>query len=75
MDAVKTIEARGKMCPEPIIMLSKEMRARVKGDIVAVIADDQAFEPDLRAWCSATKNELLEVRKEGNVITAFLKKS
>ncbi|MHB8835999.1 MAG: sulfurtransferase TusA family protein [Candidatus Methylomirabilia bacterium] len=75
METVKTIEARGKMCPEPIIMLSKEMRARVKGDVVEVVADDLAFEPDLRAWCSATKNELVEVRKEGSIVRAFLRKS
>ncbi len=75
MKAVKTLDAQGLQCPAPIINLSKEMRRLNKGDVLEIIADDLAFEPDLKAWCNSTKNELVELTREGKVQKAYIKKA
>jgi TusA-related sulfurtransferase len=39
-----------------------------------IIADDPAFQEDIKRWTKNTGNELLEVHKEGYEIVALIKK-
>ena len=36
------------------------------------MADDLAFESDVRAWCETTGSALVDLTKEGNLITAVV---
>lgn len=38
-----------------------------------MLATDPGFEPDVKAWVERTKNELVELTKDGNVIKAVIK--
>ena len=46
-----TIDALGKKCPIPIIMLAEQINDVPVNGIVAVLADDPAAFTDIPAWC------------------------
>ena len=46
-----TIDALGRKCPIPIIMLAERISEIDVGQIVAVLADDAAAKTDIPAWC------------------------
>jgi tRNA 2-thiouridine synthesizing protein A len=47
-----TIDALGRKCPIPIIMLAARINEVPVGAIIAVLADDPAAENDVPAWCA-----------------------
>lgn len=49
--ALVTIDALGRKCPIPIIMLAERLREVPVGGIIAVLADDPAAQPDIPSWC------------------------
>ena len=46
------IDALGRKCPIPIIMLAEQIRDVPLGAVVAVLADDPAAYTDVPAWCA-----------------------
>jgi tRNA 2-thiouridine synthesizing protein A len=54
-----TIDALGRKCPIPIIMLAERIREVPVGQIVAVLADDPAARTDLPAWCTIKSQEFV----------------
>jgi tRNA 2-thiouridine synthesizing protein A len=46
-----TIDALGRKCPIPIIMLAERINHVGMGDVIAVLADDPAAFTDVPAWC------------------------
>jgi tRNA 2-thiouridine synthesizing protein A len=57
--AALTIDALGKKCPIPIIMLADRIREVRVGDLIAVLADDPAAKTDLPAWCALKSHEFV----------------
>ena len=47
-----TIDALGRKCPIPIIMLADQIRDVPLGAIVSVLADDPAAYTDVPSWCA-----------------------
>ena len=45
------IDALGRKCPIPLIMLAERIREVPVGQVVAVLADDAAARTDVPAWC------------------------
>jgi tRNA 2-thiouridine synthesizing protein A len=56
------IDALGRKCPIPIIMLAERIRAVPVGQVVAVLADDAAARTDVPAWCRMKSQDF--VREE-----------
>ncbi|HEY2549644.1 MAG TPA: sulfurtransferase TusA family protein [Streptosporangiaceae bacterium] len=52
-----TIDALGKKCPIPIIMLAERIREVPVGQTIAVLADDPAARTDVPAWCMMKSQE------------------
>jgi tRNA 2-thiouridine synthesizing protein A len=67
----KVLDARGLLCPMPIVKAGKEMKALVAGDILKVLATDRGAIADFPAWSDDTGNELLEWKDEGNGTLVF----
>jgi tRNA 2-thiouridine synthesizing protein A len=63
--AVRVVDALGTWCPVPIHLIERAARAAAPGEVIELIADDPLIEVDLPAWCHASGNELLELRREG----------
>ncbi|MBV9853970.1 MAG: sulfurtransferase TusA family protein [Streptosporangiaceae bacterium] len=60
---VLTIDALGRKCPIPIIMLAEQIRDVPVGQIVAVLADDPAAYTDVPAWCGMKSHEFVVSRE------------
>ncbi len=54
-----TLDALGKKCPVPIIMLADRIREVHVGQIIEVLADDPAAKTDLPAWCALKSQEFV----------------
>jgi tRNA 2-thiouridine synthesizing protein A len=54
------IDALGKKCPQPIIMLAERIREVRIGQVVEVLADDPATKTDVPAWCGLKSHEFVE---------------
>jgi tRNA 2-thiouridine synthesizing protein A len=52
-----TIDALGRKCPIPIIMLAEQIRDVPVGGVIAVLADDPAAYSDVPAWCGMKSHE------------------
>jgi tRNA 2-thiouridine synthesizing protein A len=52
-----TIDALGRKCPIPIIMLAAQIRDVPVGAVIAVLADDPAVYTDVPAWCALKSHE------------------
>lgn len=72
MEKTIEIDARGKKCPRPIIELAKARRAAVEGSTIRIVADDLAFENDVRAWCETTNTTLNDFSRDGKMMTAII---
>ena len=55
--AALTIDALGRKCPIPIIMLAEQIRDVPLGAVVAVLADDPAAYTDIPSWCTMKAQE------------------
>ncbi|ASU83307.1 aminotransferase [Nocardiopsis gilva YIM 90087] len=54
-----TVEATGRKCPIPIIMLAGRIREVPIGTVIAVTADDPAAKTDIPAWCRLKMHEFV----------------
>ena len=57
--ALVTIDALGRKCPIPIIMLAEQIRDVPVGAVIAVLADDPAAYTDVPAWCGMKSHEFV----------------
>jgi TusA-related sulfurtransferase len=71
---MQTVDARGKSCPMPIVLVSIAVRAAAPGEQLVVRADDRAFPEDLRAWCQKTGCELISLDYKPGFFEAHLQK-
>jgi tRNA 2-thiouridine synthesizing protein A len=53
------VEARGVLCPVPIIRLARVAAGLPPGSLVALCTDDPAAEHDVPAWCRLRGHDLL----------------
>ena len=54
-----TIDALGRKCPIPIIMLAEQIREVPRGAIISVLADDPAAYTDVPSWCAMKAQEFV----------------
>ena len=54
-----TVDALGRKCPIPIIMLAERIREIPIGETVAVLADDPAAQAAIPAWCMMKSHEFV----------------
>lgn len=52
------LDARGTVCPQPVIDLARWWRAHPQRERVRLLADDEAARVDVPAWCRMTGHEL-----------------
>ena len=52
-----SIDALGKKCPIPIIMLAERIGEVQTGQTIEVLADDPAAKTDVPAWCAMKSHE------------------
>jgi tRNA 2-thiouridine synthesizing protein A len=69
------VDAKGQMCPMPILTLAKAMRELQPGQVIAIAATDAGAKADIPAWCEKTGNTLLDSAVENGVLTFYVQKT
>lgn len=55
----RTLDAKGLLCPMPIVKLAKVIKELDSGHVVLLEATDPGSIPDVPAWARSTGNALL----------------
>lgn len=61
------LDARGLMCPMPVLKTKKALRDVPVGGVIKVMATDPGSVADMKAFCDMTGNILLASLREGDV--------
>ena len=70
----QVLDCIGLYCPMPILKTREEMDKLAIGDILEVLADDDAAEADLKAWAKRTGQKMLEIEKTGEGMRFLIQK-
>ena len=70
----KKLDATGLFCPEPVFRTKIEIEKMQVGETIIVSADDPAAEDDISRWVTRNGHELVNMTKDGDVITFQIKK-
>lgn len=65
--ARQTLDAKGLLCPLPVLRARKVMKTLAVGDVLVVEATDPGAPRDFQAFCEATGNALLSSDDSGGV--------
>ena len=65
------LDARGLLCPMPVMKTNQAIKNIQIGQILEVIATDPASKPDITSWCKKTGNELIKVIEEKGNQTVY----
>ncbi|OPY29583.1 MAG: sulfur transfer protein SirA [Methanomassiliicoccales archaeon PtaU1.Bin030] len=71
---VEVLDAKGLMCPMPIVQLAKKFKNMKVGEEIELLATDVGSKADVPAWCQRTGNELVDAREENGVYIYRIKK-
>ena len=70
----KSIDCIGFFCPIPIVKTREALRTMAVGQILEMLSDDPASDPDMRSWARRTGNALLEITKNRAVYRFLVRK-
>ena len=60
-------DARGLICPLPVLRARKRLSEMAAGEILEVLATDPAAPEDFRHFCEAAGHRLLALEQEGDI--------
>jgi tRNA 2-thiouridine synthesizing protein A len=72
MDADAELDARGLLCPLPVLKTRKRLGALAPGQVLRVLADDPAALVDMPHFCAEQGHELLARDERGHPEYAYL---
>jgi len=75
MEISETIDARGLLCPLPVLKLRKRLKTLATGQCVLLLADDPAAVVDVPHFCAESGHELLATGTSDAAQTYTVKKS
>lgn len=70
----KVLDARGLICPEPVMMLHSAVRDANAGELIKMLATDPASERDVEKFCRFLNHELVKTEREGDLFTFMIRK-
>ena len=70
----RLLDARGLLCPMPVVKAAKEIKALEPGQVLKVLATDRGAIADFPAWAEDTGNPLLEWREEAGSLVFWFRK-
>lgn len=74
MNVNKKIDTIGLKCPEPIMLIRKEIRLMQKNQLLMVLADDPATLRDIPNFCEFMEHELVEKQTTSKPYQYIIKK-
>ncbi len=74
IEATEELDARGLLCPMPVIKTAKAVKALTPGQVLKLLATDRGSIADIPAWAESTGNELLDWHDEGEFLVFYVRK-
>jgi TusA-related sulfurtransferase len=74
LEADSVLDARGLLCPMPVLKAAKAMRDLEAGRVLKLLSTDRGSLADVPAWADDTGNELLATCEEDGAFTFYLRK-
>jgi tRNA 2-thiouridine synthesizing protein A len=62
------VDARGLLCPLPVLRLARALRSAPPGAVALLLATDPAAAEDVAIFCREGGHELLSEEREGEVL-------
>lgn len=59
MNHDQTLDLNGLCCAEPIIRITRQMKALADGEVLLVLSDKSSMNKDIPAYCRQTGNTLV----------------
>lgn len=69
------VDAKGLICPEPVMMLHSAVRDAKPGDVIALYATDQTTKRDVTQFCEFLGHELLSLDEADGMMTFYICKA
>ncbi len=73
--ATTTLDAKGLLCPMPIVKLARAIKELAPQEILLLEATDPGAIPDVAAWSKTTGNLVLHQDRIGKVMRFWIQKS
>lgn len=70
----QTLDARGLLCPMPVIRANKTMQAMAPESVLEILASDKGSLTDIPAWCASQRHTLLHSDQEAGVYRYYVKR-
>lgn len=71
----KALDARGLVCPEPVMLLHRAVREIAAGELIEMIATDPSTERDVPKFCLFLGHELVLKDRDGEEYRYYIRKS
>lgn len=69
-----TLDARGLLCPLPVLKARKRLMALEHGDVLQVTTDDPAAVIDIPHFCTEAGHELINQAEDGDAMVWDIRK-
>ncbi len=74
MEKDLSFDARGLLCPMPILKTAQKIKEVQVGQVLELLADDEGAREDVPAWCEQTGNEFLGMEEEGSTLKFYIRR-
>ena len=71
----KQIDCTGLFCPMPIVKTREAMTQMAPGEVLEMLSDDPASDPDMRSWVRNIGHELIDATRVGAVYRFLVRKT
>lgn len=68
-----TLDARGLLCPLPVIRTQERVATLAPGEVLEITATDPGVLADIPAWCRVHGHQILETARENNEIRVVVR--
>ncbi|GLQ30095.1 sulfurtransferase TusA [Litoribrevibacter albus] len=68
------LDAKGLMCPEPVMMLHKKVREMASGEVLKVEATDPSTTRDIPQFCKMLDHTLIQEEESDGTYIYFIKR-
>jgi tRNA 2-thiouridine synthesizing protein A len=75
MNDEQLVDARGLLCPLPVLKLRKKLKSVPSGTLLQLLATDPAAVVDVPHFCMESGHELVEINDDGTATTYSVRKA
>ncbi|HSE94343.1 MAG TPA: sulfurtransferase TusA family protein [Methylomirabilota bacterium] len=73
--ADRVVDCLGLFCPMPIVKTREAIQTMATGQVLEMLSDDPASEPDMQSWARRSGNELVGITKDGTIYRFRVRKT